>query len=510
MSTTTTKGYLELSYLSTPYLGGEIYLAHQTQVNRQIANRPHVAPMQVERVINAAHSVNAEVERLINSDHEIGVQVERSNATLHITKSQVERVITGTKIKHSQVTKTISGDSNVNSQVNRFIDDLSYNVATEIDRFISEREINTGMEIRRGVNTHEVCDTYLVDAYLTKKYLAPRYCVQMRMQIERMLGVQDKTLMQVERVIADKLKSFKSEVERRIDKTKNIGMQIDRIQARVLSMQVVQALYNVTNLRILSDFASRGTTGLNWTANSTMPGDFSVNNVNTDIDEQVWRSNTGTITGLNLTCDSEISQGVFVDTIAIRNHNLTTSASFVVQGSNSPSFATIGFSETLFVKKDNFYWISPTLPIQSYRYWRFLISDPTNTNPYIQIGTILFGSSQIMAGECFVDNVTKSTKHFADKVRTEGFTNVSNDRALKYAVGLEFRSLNFRRSNYTMLRNIFDTARTTLKCLWIPTPQYPERFAVFGKLAAIPVENHNDKGEDADYISFSVEVDESL
>jgi hypothetical protein len=128
----------------------------------------------------------------------------------------------------------------------------------------------------------------------------------------------------------------------------------------------------------------------------------------------------------------------------------------------------------------------------------------------LQIGTIVFGSSIIFQGECFVDQVTRSTKHFSDKIETEGFTNVSNDRALKYAVGLDFRSLRYNRGNYNNIRGVFDFARTSLKCLWIPTPQYPQRFAVFGKLASIPVETHNVKGETLDFVDFSIELDESL
>ena len=87
---------------------------------------------------------------------------------------------------------------------------------------------------------------------------------------------------------------------------------------------------------------------------------------------------------------------------------------------------------------------------------------------------------------------------------------MSNDRALKYAVGLEFRRLRYNRGNYNNIRGVFDTARTSLKCLWIPTPQYPQRFAVFGKLPSIPPEVHNVKGENMDFVDLSIEVDESI
>jgi len=82
--------------------------------------------------------------------------------------------------------------------------------------------------------------------------------------------------------------------------------------------------------------------------------------------------------------------------------------------------------------EENIYYIAPEFPTQQYRYWRFVINDVTNPDTYLQIGTIIFGTTVILQGECFVDELTRRTKHFSDKVQTEGFTNVSNDRALEY------------------------------------------------------------------------------
>jgi hypothetical protein len=180
-----------------------------------------------------------------------------------------------------------------------------------------------------------------------------------------------------------------------------------------------------------------------------------------------------------------------------------------MQGSNDPTFSTVGLSETLDVETENLYWISEFLPQYSYRYWRFAINDPTNANN-LQIGTIVFGSSIIFNGECFIDDVVRRKTHFADRVRTEGYSAVSNDRALKRAVSLSFRRLDFNRDNYANLVEVIDYARTSLKCLWIPTPRFASRFAVFGKLSEIPVENHRALGRDADYIDMDVTVDEAL
>lgn len=509
MSTITQSGYNELDYNVGDYNAGVIYYGKSSQSNRKIVDRPHAFKTQVKRIISEEHAIHAQAKGWINKADAIQMQVNRINSEIHSVKVQANRVTSVREIVHSQTTSTIQGVKYIGAQTNRFLDDINHAINMEVNRLLVAQDEGLHMEIKRGVNTHRTGDVYNVGGYNETPYNAPRYDVLMRSTVERILGRRYSIHAQINRVISA-LHNVHSQSQRQINKLKAIHAQVDRIQARTLHMQVIQALYNTTNLRILMDFASRGVTGTNWNSNTTMPGDFTVNNLNTDMDEQVWRSTNGTLSGIILTCDTQVNQGVFVDTINLRNHNMTTSASVVVQGSNTSDFSSVGFTQTLQVKKDNMYWISPTLPITSYRYWRFLISDPTNTNPYIQIGTVLFGSSLIMAGECFVENVTKTKKHFSDKVRTEGFTNVSNNRAIKNAISLDFRSLDFQKANYTMLSNVFDTARTSLKCLWIPTPQYPERFAVFGKLASLPSENHNSKGEKADYISFGIEVDESL
>jgi hypothetical protein len=115
-----------------------------------------------------------------------------------------------------------------------------------------------------------------------------------------------------------------------------------------------------------------------------------------------------------------------------------------------------------------------------------------------------------MQGESFVDTVRKRKIHFSDKVQTEGFTNVSNDRALKRAINIDFQKIAYARGNYKSLVGVFDYSRTSLKCLWIPDPLKPDRFAVFGKLTTMPEETHLNMGEGADYVDFAMEVDESL
>lgn len=291
-----------------------------------------------------------------------------------------------------------------------------------------------------------------------------------------------------------------------------MGVQFTSVKEDSRAFQFRSALYNTTNLRILVDFPSRGTTGANWTSTTTQSSttnSFTVNNVNTDIVEQYWRSATGVLSA-TLTCDTELAQGVYLDTLAILNHNLSGSATVILQGSTDPSFATIPVNIELNYEANNMYYIAPTLPLLPYRYWRLNISDAGSADNFLRIGTIVFGSAVIFSQESFVDQVQFGQKQFVDKVYTEGFTNVSNDRGKKKYLNLEFRNLSYGRVNFQNMREVFEYAGTTLKCLYIPTPQQASRFAVFAKMNEIPAETHNYKGADADYVDFSIAVDEAL
>ena len=314
-----------------------------------------------------------------------------------------------------------------------------------------------------------------------------------------------------------------------VDRPSPIGVQFESIQTFNLGLQFTVSLYNTDRLRVLCEFPSRGVasgsgnnawgnpiaTGQTWLASSTQAGDFDVSNLNTDIVEQIWRSADGFITGVNLDCDTEIPQGVFLDTFAILNHNFTTSATVDLIGSNSPTFSPVGTVINLDVRPNNIFHIEPALPLQSFRYWRIAIDDPTNTDQnFLSVGTIVFGSAQIFQGECMIDRVLRRNRHFADSVRTEGFTAVKNDRSLKRSVRLEFRDLDFNKGNFRALDGIFRTARTSQKCLWIPTPSltdptFMERFAVFARLAELPEESHNVKGADLDFIDLALDLDEA-
>lgn len=387
-----------------------------------------------------------------------------------------------------------------------------------------------GMEVRYDKYPTHLCSEggYLEGPYLGDPYLTNIFCMMPGMQSNFVLNKQLDTGMQADYTIKKSVhKGMQSEFVVKISTRR--GMQVDFTKALSLGMQALATIYNVTNLRVLSEFPSRGVktgtgtntwgnpvaSGQNWRSNSTEAGDFSPFNLNTDVVEQYWRSATGVTSGIRLDCDTELTQGVFTDTLGILNANLTRSANVVFIGSNTSDFSVVGSATPLVVTQDNTYWVAPTLPLVGFRYWRLQIDDPTNPDGFVRIGTVVFGPAQIFQGEQMVDQLDFQLKDFTDTVRTAGHTNVTNSRAQKRTLKLDFESLQFSRRNFKILRNIFVDARTILKCLWIPTPSTTDtdvlnRFTVFAKLVQVPSERHNNKGDDADYVTLTIDLDESL
>jgi hypothetical protein len=303
------------------------------------------------------------------------------------------------------------------------------------------------------------------------------------------------------------------QAEMKVDTEATPGFQSDQITTENFGMSATMSLYNQTQFRVLCDFSSRGTPalgGTNWVSVPTEDaGDFSPNNLNTDIVEQ--RTQVSPVPALwRLEVDTGVSN-TFVDTIGILEHNLTIAATVQFQASNDPLFSTIEFSINMTVELDNMYYIAPTLPTTPARYFRFLIQDPSNTSGKLSIGTIVFGSAVVTTTkECFSNPIIYGKRHFKDTLPVEGFNTVSNDRAIRHFLGLRFEQLEFDGANFELLQEYYCTAKTDLKCLVIPRPETPSAFAVFAKLVTLPEEQHNAIDVDNHYVQISLEWDESL
>jgi hypothetical protein len=305
------------------------------------------------------------------------------------------------------------------------------------------------------------------------------------------------------------------QAEMRIFQETDTGMQANMVAVKLTGMQAAMIVYNITQLRILGpDFASRGTAslgGANWTSMQPIAaGHFSPNNLNTDVLEE--RTQTDAITALwELRCDTGIPQGAFVDTVAILEHNFTRSARVTLQGTNDPTWGSVGSSIVMVTEIKNMFYIAPTLPNQSFRYWRFIIEDSTNPDTDgLKIGVIVFGASKMFTlRENFEIPVKWGKVHYKDTTDVEGYTTASNDRGIRKTLGLDFSNLKYDGGNYAMLEEFFDTAKTDLKCLIIPRPTRPSSLAVFAKLQSLPDEQHQANDDNNHYVTFSLDWDES-
>lgn len=291
-----------------------------------------------------------------------------------------------------------------------------------------------------------------------------------------------------------------------------LSVELDVQVLTSLGVELNVINYNTNRLRILCDIESRGDDSSNWTANSTLASStdsFNINNVNTDIVEQVWRSNNLKV-GLLLDCDAGVGTNIFMNTFVMVNHNLTTSAIVTLLGDDDPAFGSPGTTISFNMTENRFVYIAPDSPLSGFRYWRLTIDDNTNPNAYLQIGVIGFGAAEILNQNCYTDLIMQKSIDHKDTVFTEGFTNVMNERSLTEALTLNFRHIIYDSQDWNTLQRVFFSAKTTLKCFWIPDPQIPLRFLKFSKLKEIPPERHNYKGIDADYVDLNVNLDESL
>lgn len=73
--------------------------------------------------------------------------------------------------------------------------------------------------------------------------------------------------------------------------------------------------------------------------------------------------------------------------IAILAHNFTNSATIVLEGNATDSWGSPSFQETLTIADT----IISNYTLSSYKYWRITMTDPSNTNDYLQIGNVFLG-----------------------------------------------------------------------------------------------------------------------
>lgn len=301
--------------------------------------------------------------------------------------------------------------------------------------------------------------------------------------------------------------------------------------------------YNLSQIRILWEIA---TDGLMWNSiissssdSNLIPGDFSVYNTKTDIVEQVWRTgipNDGVAwILLDVGKDGVGSRAISIDTFALLNHNFTSEAKITVRGygissDSKPTRDTVKTSGTVLFANEtpnalspNFIWVSENEQTNKFRYWLIEIEDSKNTSSiggkrYLQIGRIIGGQATVFTEE---ENITANFSYqevsYKDEVKINGFTSISNTRAMKKKIRISFKNLNSFKSaneissatNYLNLRKYMRHCRDTLKALVILDSRDPYSFHAFAKLSELPTQDCNYVTEKSLYVSMDLEWDEA-
>jgi len=467
-------GYSQFSYLNeVPYMAGRIEEGLPTQVEFKVNEALNLGT-QTNLRINSSNDLNSQVTLSIIPSDRLPTQVEFGTGTVAQLNTQVELKRTG------------------------FTD------ATNVQVIFGKTRVHICPE-------GQYLETF---PYLTDNpYLTARFCADLHTQVSLRRGIQQPLNTQV-LMRLNELTNLPTQVLMRVFDANNLNTQVIFSAAQKLNTQINLFIYNNTQLRILCDFASRGTPALggnNWTSvQAIATGDFSPNNLNTDIVEE--RTQTDGINALwQLRCDTG-ADNTFVDTIGILNHNFSSSARVEFQASDDPAFGTIKYTVVMETELEDMYYVAPTLPNLSARYYQFVIQDPSNTDPDgLKIGTIVFGQALILTrNEQFINPVTFGKRHFKDSLETEGFTSSSNDRATRKFLNLTFTQLLIDGGNFETLQNYILEAKTDLKCLVIPRPTKPSKLAVFAKMSQLPEELHNAIDDDNWRVDMTFDWDESL
>jgi hypothetical protein len=537
-----------------------------TQVDMRVFKEDDVNTQVEMRIVDPTDDpiLNTQVEMQVKPEIPVNTQVEMrivDEDDDFIANTQVDMQLKPEQGLPSQVEMKRFIESDIFTQVDMRLF-ATPSISSQIEMKIID--IDAGalpMQVKIGQLAHYICGGYLTQPYLEEPYLAYRMCAHLGTQVDMRNFVLPPINTQVDRRIVDptddpivftqvemRIKergfptftqvdmrrftdtAFNTQVDRRIvDVTDDphvltqvemriqerpfpFNMQVNMLKSEKLNAQVTMVIYNITQLRLLCNFISRGTEALggnNWVSvQAVSPGDYSPNNLNTDIVEQ--RTQTPSVNLWQLRCNTG-NPNSFVDTIGILNHNFSRGATVEVAGSDDPAFGTIKFSYPMTVEDVNMYYIAPTLPNIPAQYYQFTISDPGNSEGILKIGTIVFGSGIIMTRkEQFLNPVTYGFRHYKDTLETEGFTSVSNDRALRKFLNLTYAQLVREGGNFRALRQYILDAKTDLKCLIIPRPTVPSALAVFAKMSQLPEEQHNAIDDNNWRIDMTFDWDESL
>jgi hypothetical protein len=155
----------------------------------------------------------------------------------------------------------------------------------------------------------------------------------------------------------------------------------------------------------------------------------------------VYRSTA--VTAQTVTIDLGSAQGIAV--AAIIAHNFTSSATVVIAGNNSNSWGSPAFTASMSLNNAVGMIILYLGSVQTYEFWQFQISDPTNPAGYLQIGR-LWLSNYVQVSPSSLLDFTVTKKRTDRVVHGRG-----QQKFASLGSGWKYITLNFPASNYSMV-----------------------------------------------------------
>jgi hypothetical protein len=219
---------------------------------------------------------------------------------------------------------------------------------------------------------------------------------------------------------------------------------------------------------------------------STAAG-FDKKNLTTSPLREVWRSTTS-ISGYQDIVFQANDPSVVIDTFAILNHNLSSTAVVQVQGSLTSSFTAPAFTLA-------FTWSEKHMVLlndigTAYNYYRVRILDPSNPCGFLEIGRIIAGRSFTFTNnEDITDSISIATQDLASKTKTEGFFRAFNQRVKVDTLSISFsklKTLTGENANYAGLMAMFKAVGETYPFLTILDPSDQSFLIHWGIIDRLP------------------------
>ena len=206
---------------------------------------------------------------------------------------------------------------------------------------------------------------------------------------------------------------------------------------------------------------------------------FPIDLIRDDKVASVWRTNPEIPAVLSATITANYVPGNNhnIASLAIINHNLTSSATLTIQASSETDFSIINGSQTFNPGTTAVNFFTKTGIIAATDNWRLIISDPTNTNKTLEIGELWFSEAHEEFIRSFNFGFTRNRQRLQVVNATRSGNKTVADFGLQKSFDLQWTLL--RGAARDQIVKLFDDSKGAFKpFLFIPDPTKSEVFEI--------------------------------